>query len=139
MKGAALLRPRVLACAPTASTDASRISISVPSRSAGTFIAAGVKNILSLCTRNPSPGVQRVSDKEFRKNRSLLLCWAASIPQLRGPTLELLQTSTSDQMEEFASAATCYFGFFFLSLSLHYLPPVLPPFFSSSSPNRGAQ
>lgn len=25
----------------------------------------------------------------------------------------------------------------FSSLSLHYLPPVLPPFFSSSSPNRG--
>lgn len=73
MKGAAVLSH---ACSPTVSTNGDKnadsfcISISCLSRSAGTFIAAGVKNNVSLCNKNPNPGVQRTSNKEFRNNRS---------------------------------------------------------------------
>lgn len=130
MKGAAVLSH---ACSPTVSTNGDKnadsfcISISCLSRSTGTFIAAGVKNNVSLCNKNPNPGVQRTSNKEFSNNRSYFArpfpFESSGIPGKAGT----LQTSTSVQMVEFASAATCYFGFFPLSLSTTF-PRYYPPF-----------
>lgn len=59
------------------------------------------------------------------RTRLTLLCCSRSMTPGSRTRPELFQTSTSFQMKEFASAATCYFPP--PPLSLHYLAPVLPP------------
>lgn len=118
--------------------DSFCISISCLSRSAGTFIAAGVKNNVSLCNKNPNPGVQRTSNKEFRNNRSY---FARPFPFESSGIPGKAGTFTNFHLCPNGGICLCshllFRVFSPLSLSLHYLPPVLPPFFSSSSPNRG--
>lgn len=82
---------------------------------------------------------------EFNNESKSSLTWLrVSIRRLslhRAPTsttrLQLLQTSTSVQMMEFASAATSYFFFFFLSLAS--FPPSRHPYHPLFFFKQGAQ
>ena len=94
------------------------------------FITAGVKNNVSLQQKS-HPGVQRKSSKEFRNNRSY---FARPFPS-EGPGIPRKAGAfTNFHLCPNGRICLCshlLFGFFF-ALSLHYLPPVLPPFLSSS-------
>lgn len=83
--------------------------------------SSGVENNVSLCDRNPIPEMLNAypeeenirTDYALIKSPNPVLLNRASQPAER-PNFQLLQTSTSVQMMEFASAATTYF--FFLPL-----------------------
>lgn len=108
------------------------------------FESSGVENNLSLCDRNPIPEMLNAYPGEWNgwtgygfnnKSKSSPAWPIVSIRWVlhRTPTstirLQLLQTSTSVQMMEFASAATTYFFFFSSLLLLPFPAPLSTPFF----------
>lgn len=113
------------------------------------FCSSRVQNNVSVCDRNPYPDVLIANPAEVRNKqvrfdkKSKSCCPWVPIRLLRGvPTStispQLLQTSTSVQMMEFATAATSYFFLFppYFFPTLDAPPPFLstPFFFSKERP-----
>ena len=128
------------------------------------FESSGVENNVSMCDGKKfhSGGVERISSRRVKQmdvgyssirrkvpNPKSFFSWPCVCARFHPAgcqllsasstiRLQLLQTSTSVRMMEFASAATSYFFFSPLSSSLLLLPPLPPPnppfFFFLSQP-----